>query len=135
VTHRTLIVVAALCLALAQAAGPSRADAAARARASVTLEVKNRIGWEHQWKFNVLVRVRARGSGKPLPNLRVVVSGAMSVPGHSMRAAPIRFRHQGAGIYRGAIAFYMRGEWRLLVSVQGSNVVPAVTRFNVVVDQ
>lgn len=130
--RRTLILAAALCLALAHAAGPTGADTATRTKARVTLEVKNRTGWEHQWKFNILVRARAHGSGKPLPNLRVVVSGGMSVPGHSMRAAPIRFRHQGSGIYRGAIAFYMRGEWRLVVAVKGPNVVPAVTRFNVV---
>jgi hypothetical protein len=131
-SRRTLILTVVLCLAFAQTAGPTRADAAARTKARVTLEVKNRIGWEHQWKFNILVRVRAGVSGKALPNLRVVVSGAMRLPGHSMRAAPIRFRHQGGGIYRGAIAFYMRGEWRLLVSVKGPNVVPAVTRFKVI---
>jgi hypothetical protein len=49
-----------------------------------------------------------------------------------MTARPARLRSMGNGTYRGAVAFYMSGEWRIRVAVKGAGVIATVKSFDVV---
>ena len=68
-------------------------------------------------------------TGRTLRALQVTASGAMSEPGHKMTAGPARLRSIGSGAYRGTIAFYMSGDWRIRITVNGP---PVVTTFRTV---
>ena len=129
-------IVAAACV-LATSGGVADAGISpgvTKTRTKVTFELRGRTGYEYEWKYHVLVRVRSAAGGTPLRGLRVVVSGAMSLPGHEMAAVPTRLRARGVGTYGGKIAFHMGGQWHVRVSVQGHNVVSSVTRFDIVIE-
>jgi len=85
-------IVAAACV-LATSGGVADAGISpgvTKTRTKVTFELRGRTGYEYEWKYHVLVRVRSAAGGIPLRGLRVVVSGAMSLPGHEMAAVPTR---------------------------------------------
>jgi YtkA-like len=118
-------------LLLVPAAQARSAQDAAKTRAKVTFELGARTGYEYRWEFGVAVRVRARATGKPIPNLKVAAAGRMDLPGHHMATGSVPLRYVGGGVYRAKVAFYMPGEWRVLVSVKGAKVVSSVTPFEI----
>jgi hypothetical protein len=128
-------IVAAACL-FAVSGGVADADippGVTKTRAKVTFELRARTGYEYEWKYNVLVRVRSAARGALLRGLRVVVTGAMKLPGHEMAIVPARLRVRGVGTYGGKIAFHMGGQWHVRVSVRGHNVVSSVTELDIVI--
>ena len=135
---RLPVVAVAICGMLAQteasAVARSAPEARAPVRAKVKLELGERTGYEYQWEFGIMVHVTARTTGRPLARLHVVATGKMSVPGHSMQTPPTALRAAGPGIYVGKLAFYMPGDWRIVVSAKGASVVPSVTTFSIFLD-
>jgi len=123
--------IALLCFLLVPAATAAPAADAGRARAKVSFELGARTGFEYRWEYNVRLRVRDRTTGGALTGLRVFATGLMNAPGHEMRTITVRVRDTGAGTYAGTMAFYMPGEWRIRVSVRGTNVLPALASFPV----
>ena len=106
-------VLVALLLVVSDAAASAAVEAAAAQRPSISLALKARAAYAYRHEYTIVVRVRVAASGRPLSSLGVVASGSMDEPGHAMTARPARLRSMGNGTYRGAVAFYMSGEWRI----------------------
>src|SRR5215213_744204 len=122
---------ALLCFVLVPAAAAAPAADAGRARAKVNFALGARTGFDYRWEYGVRFRIRDRTTGTALAGLRVFATGLMNAPGHEMRTLTVHVRDTGAGTYAGTMAFYMPGEWRIRVSLRGSDVLPALTSFAV----
>ena len=116
----------------ANPAGSAPAAETGRAHARVAFELGQRTGFEYRWEYNFRVRIRDRATGSALSGLRVLATGFMSAPGHTMQTVPVRVRDEGAGAYSAKVAFYMPGNWRVRVSVRGAAVLPALASFRVI---
>lgn len=135
---RRPLILAAVFAAFAAAAStgiamPPPGDGVATARTRVAVDVKNRTGFDYRCEYNIVASVHGLG-GQPLSNLHVVVHGEMHQPGHAMRTVPAEFRSQGDGTYAGKLAFYMPGNWIVVVAVDGGNVRPSQHAFAVFLD-
>lgn len=105
--------------------------AAVEQRPSVTLTLKPRAAYAYRHEYTLAVRVRGAVLSRPLSLLRVAASGSMNEPGHAMKAGPTPLRSAGAGTYRGAVAFYMAGKWRIRITVSGRGVLVTTKSFDV----
>jgi hypothetical protein len=112
---------------------PAPGNGIAMTRTHVALDVKNRTGFDYRWEYNIVAGVHGL-AGQPLSNLHVVAHGEMHQPGHAMRTVPVVFRSQGDGTYTGKLAFYMPGNWFVVVAVDGGNVRPSLSSFAVFLD-
>jgi hypothetical protein len=122
-----------LCALLLASPGTlSTAEAAVRDRPAISLVLTARSTYAYRHEYTLVVRVRSASTGRPLRALQVTASGAMSEPGHKMTAGPARLRSIGSGAYRGTIAFYMAGDWRIRISVNGPPVVTTSRTVDVV---
>lgn len=106
--------------------------AAAEQRPTISLALNGRAAYAYRHEYTLVVRVRGATAGRPLSLLRVAASGSMSEPGHAMTAGPARLRSAGNGTYRGAVAFYMAGKWRIRITVSGRGVLATTKSFDAV---
>ena len=113
---------------------PTATGTPAAAQPRVSFSLGKRVGDAYRWQYEVAVRVRPRAGTRPLSNLRVTVTGTMSVPGHAMQTPPTALRRTSNGTFTGRLAFYMPGNWTVKVGVHARGLAPVVKRFEIYLD-